>query len=552
VSTLLQSLAIPFADHRQRFLAQWQRACRHIPAFEQLAGDGGVLYHRSQSLLLAHEDKTYPGALIASLSIPWGEARGDDELGGYHLVWTRDLVNSATGLLATGNLDTPLRALIYLAISQRPDGGFAQNFWINGEPYWRGVQLDEVAFPILLAWRLHAMQALRDFDPYPMVLRAAAYLIRQGPATPQERWEEVSGYSPSTLAVNIAALTCAAAFARLRGDARTVDFILDYADFLDSHVETWTVTTEGTLLAGVPRHYLRIHPVSVGDVQPDEDPNRGVLRIANRAPEVQTDFPAKEIVDAGFLELVRYGIRPAGDPLIEDSLQVVDAVLRVETPGGPCWRRYNHDGYGQRPDSGPFAGWGQGRAWPLLTGERGHYELAAGRSPAPFLRAMESFAAGIGLLPEQIWDEPDRPELGLRLGRPTGAAMPLMWAHAEYIKLLRSTADGRIFDAIPEHPASGRGPIGPRLLEIWKPNRQVRTVRPGWTLRIQAPASFCLHWTDNDWQDVHDTIATPTTLAIEFVDIPIPSQQRAPIRFTFRWLAEDRWEERDYAVAIDS
>jgi glucoamylase len=401
VSTLFQSLGVPCADHRTRFLTQWQRACRHIPQFEQISGDNGALYHRSQSLLLVHEDKTYPGALIASLSIPWGEAKGSEELGGYHLVWTRDLVNSATGLLATGNLETPLRALIYLAISQQPDGGFAQNFWINGEPYWRGVQLDEVAFPILLAWRMHAMRALRGFDPVPMVLRAAAYLIRQGPATPQERWEEAGGYSPSTLAVNIAALTCAAAFARLRGDARTADFIQDYADFLDDHVEAWTVTTEGTLVAGIPRHYLRIHPVSVGDAQPDEDPNHGVLRIANRAPWQQTELPAKEIVDAGFLELVRYGIRRPGDPLLEDSLQVVDAVLKVETPGGPCWRRYNHDGYGQRPDGGPFEWWGQGRAWPLLTGERGHYELAAGRSPAPFLRAMESFAHGIGLLPEQ-------------------------------------------------------------------------------------------------------------------------------------------------------
>jgi glucoamylase len=129
--------------------------------------------------------------------------------------------------------------------------------------------------------------------------------------------------------------------------------------------------------------------------------------------------------------------------------------------------------------------------------------------------------------------------------------MPLMWAHAEYIKLLRSTADGRIVDAIPGHPVRSRGAVAPRLLEIWKPNRQVRAVRSGWTLRIQAPASFCLHWTDNDWQDVHDTASTPTTLGIGYVDLPIAPQQRAPIRFTFRWLADDRWEGRDYAVASD-
>src|SRR5438093_12835095 len=141
---------------------------------------------RSQSLLLAHEDKTYPGAMIASLSIPWGDTKGDEELGGYHLVWTRDLVHSAGGLLAAGNTETPLRALIYLATAQRSDGGFHQNFWLNGEPYWQGVQLDEVAFPILLAWGLHRLQVLQDFDPYPMVMEEPAYLIREGPVTPEE------------------------------------------------------------------------------------------------------------------------------------------------------------------------------------------------------------------------------------------------------------------------------------------------------------------------------------------------------------------------------
>jgi glucoamylase len=158
------------------------------------------------------------------------------------------MCHSATGLLAAGNTETPLRALIYLACSQESEGGFYQNFWINGEPYWRGIQLDEVAFPILLAWRLHIAGVLRHFDPYPMVLRAARYLIQEGPATQQEHWEENSGYSPSTLASNIAALTCAALFARERGDAVTAQFIQQYADFLECHIEAWTVTTQGTLI----------------------------------------------------------------------------------------------------------------------------------------------------------------------------------------------------------------------------------------------------------------------------------------------------------------
>lgn len=550
VTTLFQSLGFPFSRHRRRFTEQWTRGCKHIHPLERAAGDGGALYHMSQSLLLAHEDKTYPGAMIASLSIPWGDVKGDEEVGGYHLVWTRDMVHSATGLLAAGNTETPLRALIYLAAAQRPDGGFYQNFWLNGAPRWQGIQLDEVAFPILLAWRLHRLHALQQFDPYEMVMRAAAYLIREGPVTPQERWEEVSGYSPSTLASNIAALICAATFARERGDERTAAYLCEYADFLECHVEPWTVTTGGTLVPGIRRHYIRIHPVRVGDDRPEEDPNDGVLTIFNRDPGQRAEFPARAIVDAGFLELVRYGIRRPGDPLIEDSLRVVDAVLKVDTPAGPCWRRYNNDGYGQQPDGGSYQRWGQGRAWPLLTGERGHYELAAGRSVAPYIRAMEGFAHGVGLLPEQVWDEPDRPAQHLYLGRPTGAAMPLMWAHAEYIKLLRSTIDGQVFDLVPEvasryHAHNERKPI-----EIWKANRQPVAVQPGYTLRIQAPSAFRLRWTHDEWQTFEDTRSTATALGIEFVDIPIPQDQAAPIRFTFHWVKDNRWEGRDYLVIV--
>ncbi|MGH7906405.1 MAG: glycoside hydrolase family 15 protein, partial [Candidatus Binataceae bacterium] len=248
VTTLFQSLGLPFQQHKDRFLEQWSRACKSFLPLKKYSGDGGVLYHKSHELLLAHEDKSFPGAIIASLSIPWGETKGDEDLGGYHLVWTRDMTCSATGLMAAGDLATPLRALIYLACSQRADGGFPQNFWINGEPYWSGIQLDEVAFPIMLAWRLHRVGGCIDFDPYPMVRTAAQYLIEHGPVTPQERWEENSGYSPSTLASNIAALICAACMAREHDDDATARFLEDYADFLETHIETWTVTNHGFLV----------------------------------------------------------------------------------------------------------------------------------------------------------------------------------------------------------------------------------------------------------------------------------------------------------------
>ncbi|MGH8543247.1 MAG: glycoside hydrolase family 15 protein, partial [Gammaproteobacteria bacterium] len=530
LTTLFQSLGFPFDEQKTHFVQQWTDACRTIEPLAALSTDGGRLYHASHSLLLAHEDKTYPGATIASLSIPWGEAKGDEDLGGYHLVWTRDMVHGAVGLLASGNTELPLRALIYLACAQRPDGGFYQNFWIDGEPYQHGVQLDEVALPILLAWRLRQRSALRDFDPYPLVLRAAAYLVRQGPVTPQDRWEENSGYSPSTLAVCIAALTCASCFAADRSDSATARFFQEYADFLERHVEGWTATTAGTLVPGISRHFIRIHPVAPDDPEPDENPDHGLLQIHNRPPGEPFAFPAKDVVDPGFLELVRYGIRRPDDPLIEDSLRVVDAVLKVNTPPGPCWHRYNHDGYGQRENGGPYEGWGKGRAWPLLTGERGHYELAAGRDARTFIRAIEGFASATGLLPEQVWDEPDRPEYFMYLGRPTGSAMPLMWAHAEYIKLLRSARDGAVFDHIPLVSAryQGQGRRASTPLEVWAFNRRVRAVRAGWTLRVQAEAPFRLRWSADEWRNVHDACSASTAARIDFVDIPLAPDQEAP------------------------
>ncbi|MDF2626348.1 MAG: glycoside hydrolase 15-related [Symbiobacteriaceae bacterium] len=551
VVALFQALGTPFDDQREVFLNQWHRAQLQALPLDRVAGDSGFLYRRSHSLLRSHEDKTFPGALIASLSIPWGEASGDDNAGGYHLVWTRDMVNSAMGLLAGGDTETPFRALIYLAGSQQADGGFPQNFWINGEPHWRGIQLDEVAFPILLAWRLKQEGALGTFDPYELVMRAAAYLIRHGPATQQERWEEASGYSPSTLAVSIAALICAACLARDRHDEATAAFLEAYADFLEGHLEAWTVTTQGTLVPGISRHYIRIMPVDVTNASPDEDPNQGLLYIANRPPGTQVAFPARDIVDAGFLELVRYGIRRPDDPLVVDSLRVVDAVLKVETPSGPAWLRYNHDGYGQKADGGPYTGWGQGRAWPLLTGERAHYELAAGADVVPFVVALERFATATGMLPEQVWDEADRPARKLWLGRPTGSAMPLMWAHAEYIKLLRSTYDGRVFDLIdPVHQryCIDRSAVG--AWEVWKPDRRPRQMAAGATLRIQAEAPFRLRWTADGWQTVHDTYSTATALGFAYVDLPSAPGQVQPFQFTFFWVNEERWEGADYNVAI--
>ncbi|MEP7150385.1 MAG: glycoside hydrolase family 15 protein, partial [Nitrospira sp.] len=283
VARLLQSLAEPFEVHRKAFVRQWQCAVWTPQAdISEYTSDDGRLYRLSRCILLAHEDKTFQGALVASMSIPWGEIRSDDDLGGYHLVWTRDLAQSATALLAAGQSETPLRALIWLAAIQSTDGRFPQNSWIDGDAYWSGVQLDEMAAPILLAWRVHRDGTpLGRFDPYIMIMRAAAYLIRQGPVTAQERWEENAGYSPSTLAMVIASLVCAAEFAQQCSDTSTADFLLQYADWLAAHVEEWTVTTAGELVEGLRCHYIRINPTDPKAPDPHADPNTTMVAVAN-------------------------------------------------------------------------------------------------------------------------------------------------------------------------------------------------------------------------------------------------------------------------------
>ena len=529
ITNLLQSLVVPFDETAKRFQNEWDRTRKRFALVSgQTDHTRRALYQRSVNVLLAHEDKQYPGAFIAALSIPWGTAKGDEDMGGYHLVWTRDLVQVATALLASGDTASPLRSLVYLAVAQRADGGFYQNFWIDGRAFWNGVQLDEVAFPIVLAWRLKQAKALAGFDPLSMVSAACGFLVRQGPITVQDRWEESSGFSPSTLAIGIAALVCAAEFFADAGDPRTAGFVLDYADFLESHLEQWTMTTTGTLVPGITRHYIRINP----NVDGRESPDIGDLTLANQPPHGPSAYPVKDIVDAGFLELVRYGIRRADDPVIVDSVKVVDSVLKVVTPAGPCWYRYNHDGYGQRADGSAFRGSGVGRPWPLLTGERAHYELAAGRNAVPLLETFEKFAIGIGLLPEQIWDQPSIPDKLLWLGLPTSAAVPLAWAHAEYIKLVRSLTDGQVFDRVePVHARYAAQARRPAVLEIWSATRKISTIARGQTLRVLGDTPFDIAWTTNDWHDRHTARAVNTALNVSYADVQVPSDG-ARLRFT--------------------
>jgi glucoamylase len=543
---LLQSLAEPFEMHRESYIRQWHRTVVN-PKFDFAAdtSDGGSIYRLSRCVLLAHEDKVYQGALVASMSIPWGETKDDDDLGGYHLVWTRDLVQSASALLASGQTGTPLRALIWLASIQHPDGSFPQNSWIDGRAYWPGQQLDEVAAPILLGWRLHrAGVSLGRFDPCVMILRAASYLIRQGPVTGQERWEENAGYSPSTLAMVIAGLICAADFAQRHDDPATADFILAYADWLAAHLEDWTVTTAGSLVPEFPRHYIRINPTDPQAPDPHADPNTTWIQLANGGGA----HPARDVVSGDFLVLVRLGLRDANDPIVRESIEVIDRVLKRDLPQGPGWRRYNHDGYGQKADGSAFDGAGVGRCWPLLTGERGHYELAAGRDPLPFIRALEHFANEGGMLTEQLWDDDDLPEANMKRGFPTGAAMPLCWSHAEYISLVRSRHDGQCFGRI--DPAYARYVAQParHRFEIWTPRHSLRRIPAGKTLRIILPAECTVVC----WASTQTTpTSAASSLDLWFVDLPVEARPAgAMVEFTFFWKTEQRWEGKNHQVLL--
>ena len=553
LAQMMSTLATPYNEHRARFISQWHRALPPVQ-FAPASTDGGRLMRVSHAVILTHEDKTYSGAFIASASIPWGASKSDDDLGGYHLVWTRDMVQSASAMLACGRVDTALRALVYLACTQHPDGGFAQNFWIDGTPYWQGIQLDEVAFPIILAWRLWKANGLGNFDIVPFVTAAASFLVRYAPVTQQERWEENAGYSPSTLAAVISALVCAADICSTHGASELGQFILEYADWIEAHLDEWTTTTHGILDPEVPYHYMRIRPPAEGEPFHNPDIAPGMLHMANREPGEKFAFEAREIVDAGFLELVRYGIRRADDPLIIDSLKVVDKTLKIDTPYGPCWRRYNHDGYGQRKDGGPYLGWGQGRAWPIMTGERAHYELAAGKDVSLYIKALEQFSSFGGMLPEQVWDHADLPERGMYFGRSAGSAQPLVWAHAEYLKLLRSVTDGQIFDRISVVAERYAVPKDQRhfesRLEVYQLTRPISCMVQGGTLRVMDAKPFHLLYSVDGWATQHLVESHQVGRLGSFVDVATAADQTGSIVFTMQWAEGGSWLGHNCEVAV--
>jgi glucoamylase len=528
----------------------WQRALRPL---ERASANRRDLYRVSTAVLRTHESDRFSGGIIASLSIPWGFSKGDGDLGGYHLVWPRDRVEGAGALLAAGAGDDANRVLRYLAVTQEADGHWPQNMWLDGTPYWNGIQMDETGFPILLVDLANREGELDDSDLdllWPMVRRAAGFLVRNGPVTQQDRWEEDPGYSPFTLAIEVAALLGAADLAD-RYEPLVADYLRETADAWNSAIERWTYVTDTELArrVGVDGYYVRIAPPEEADAS---SPAGGFVPIKNRPIEQSLDV-AEHIISPDALALVRFGLRAPDDPRIVNTIKVIDALLKVETTGGPSWRRYNGDGYGEHEDGGPFDGTGLGRPWPLLTAERAHYELAAGRpSEAEALRGtLSSFANVGGLLPEQIWDAPALPERELFFGQPSGSAMPLVWAHAEYVKLSRSLADGRVFDMPPQPVQRYQVEKVASPFSIWRFNHKCETIPNGRILRIEVLDPVVVRWSPDGWQTVLDSYSRDSGLGVHVVDLsPRQDLSGAQVSFTFWWPLSDRWEGVDFSVTV--
>jgi glucoamylase len=496
---------------------------------------------------------------VASLSVPWGNTRND--LGGYHLVWSRDLVESAGAFVALGAAATARRTLAYLVASQEADGHWPQNQWVDGDAYWSGMQLDEAAYPVLLAGALRegtTGRANRSKRPAKlganllteaaldtMIARAAAFIARTGPATAQDRWEETAGLTPSTLAPVVAALVVASDY--LPAPAAT--YCLELADDWNASIEDWTFARDTALARryGVDGHYVRIASPDVLAGAPISAP----VTLRNR-PAAAALVAADEMVGTDFLALVRFGLRLPDDPRIVSSLIVADALLKTQTPSGPVWHRYNGDGYGEHEDGSAYDGSGVGRGWPLLVGERGHYELDAGRDPRPYLATMRRMASRGGMLPEQVWDVASIARPPLSPGRPSGSAMPLAWAHAEFVKLVRSIPLGHAID----RPAAawrryhGQTPQSKRA--TWRFSAPRPFMPAGRSLRLELMAPARVHYSTDGRRRWSDLDARSTGLGVWVVDIPGSDvlAAGAAVDFTFWWPQANRWEGRDLRVEV--
>ncbi|MCB1740117.1 MAG: glycosyl hydrolase [Gammaproteobacteria bacterium] len=536
------ALSQPFEDVWRAHIDSWRAWHKGLTLPQGLPESVDRTLSVSAMVLRVHQDKTYPGAMVASLSIPWGNAR--NEIGGYHLVWPRDLVESAGGLLALGAVGEARDILRYLIATQREGGDWPQNQWLGGTAYWSGHQLDETAFPVLLAASLAERDALDGIRVEHFVRRALGFIARNGPSSEQDRWEEDAGTNAFTLAVCIAALVCGAEL--IDEPARSLARRL--ADWWSTCIERWTSVRDTALARkeGVDGYFVRVAPLPVEGVAQSMGT---VLAIKNQARD--PGLPASDQVGTDFLELVRLGLRSADDPLVVNTLRLVDRTLAVDTPSGRSYHRYTCDGYGEDEDGRPFRGAGRGRAWPLLSGERGHYELLAGRDPLPYLEAMAAMAGRGGLIPEQVWDAEPLPQRGLHPGKPTGSAMPLVWAHAEFIKLAVSRQLGRPHDR-PEAVWTRYGGKVCRVREaFWSEQAPFGELQVGIRLSICLPGPGYVHWGLDSWQRIRDTPTQDCGLGLHIAKLPTEELVTGRlVQFTYYRSDTGCWRNHDFLVRI--
>lgn len=541
----LESLANGFDRCWESYCSGWQEwldSVRWPRGLENaLRHDEYLLLWRSAAVIKSHADRSFPGAFVASLSVPWGES--NSSRGGYHLVWARDLVETAGALLALGCIDDAQRILIYLIATQQGDGHWLQNQWLGGKPFWQGIQLDETAFPVLLASALAERGALGAVRVQDMVRRALQFIAREGPVTGQDRWEEDAGVNTFTVAVMIAALVEGSRF--LSG--REAECALMLADAWNTRIEEWTWSQDSELAreVGVPGYYIRTAPA---DVLIHDGAKHDHMLIKNRA---QCPDPcADERLAIDCLQLARYGLRAVDDAAMSASITAIDRLLKSDTPNGPVWHRYTGDGYGEHPDGGPFDGWGRGRGWPLLTGERGHIAVLEGADGHPYLNAMTQMTGKGGLLPEQVWDSEAIPELGLYPGQPSGSAMPLVWAHAEFIKLALSINAGAPVDRPARTWARYRGRRPQLDFVLWQPQQRANSMRAGQQLRVLLPEPGLIHWCSEAWRNPKNVETQDWGLG-HLAVIPsedLPSGTR--IDFTVYWPSRNAWHGQDFQVTV--
>lgn len=547
------SLLDGYESARKKYIDGWEHFQKGLHSVKSDKNAIGKNFRSSAAILNIHTSKKFPGGVVASLSIPWGETKGDNDKAGYHLVWPRDLVETSGGFLALNSKHQVLAILNYLMASQEADGKWSQNMWLGGMPNWTGLQMDEIALPISLVDKCHHIKQItpdRLKRYWPGIKKAIAYIIIHGPYTQQDRWEEEPGLTAFTLAAEINALLSGAHLAEIDENNDMAKYCRETADYWNEQIENWTYVTDTPLSreAGVDGYYMRTNNTHL----PAEEVKNNVLHIKNRNQE-NGKMHLWELICVDALALVRFGLRAANDPKILNTIKVIDAKLKVETPNGPCWHRYTNDGYGEdkNGDTFPQHGYGIGRAWPLLAGERGHYEIAAGNieGAKEILKSMDKFANN-GLLSEQIWDTDDIPEKELFFGKHSGSAMPLVWAHSEYIKLCYSIKEKKIFDMSLHARDRYINKRSPSPFVVWRFSWPCKNIPANKNLRIEVRAAALVHWSTDNWKSSKDIETRDTKLGIHVADIDLKNAASEEIQFTFFWKNANHWENKNYHIPI--